>query len=287
MNEALKQADAQQDELTEGRALLSLGDVYRQQGRIVQAQTCYTDARTRMERLSESAGVAGMIGVAEAAIRLARLAVFRGRLDEAASQLAAAHNIVTKTQLASQVVPMLLLVEGQLLLTQGDFEQAEARFSNAHNQAEAQQQPLLAAEALLGQARARLSRSELEAASTTYAEAERQFRLVESIDGEGAAVLGTAQVLIGQAAWEAAIARCEAALTRFNQSDDLIGQADAALALGLAHRGNGELDEASTHFEQAFTLYQQQQQPLGLADTHMNAPASCWCRANSMRQWMN
>ena len=135
-------------------------------------------------------------------------------------------------------------------------------------QAEQQQQPLLAAEALLGLARTRLARSELEAASTTFAAAGRQFQLLESIDGDGAALLGAAQVLIGQEAWEEAISRCEAALVRFNQCDDLVGQADVMLTFGMAHRGNDQLDEASMHYEQALTLYQQQQQPLGIADVH-------------------
>jgi len=265
-NEARRLARSLRNEEAESKALLGIGDVYRQQGRTIQAETCYRDAQARMERLRESTEVEGILGVAVAAVRLARLAVFGGRLGEAASHLATANEAATTSSLATAGDPMLLLVEGQLLLTQGDFAQAEARFSDAHNQAEGQQQPLLAAEALLGLARTRLSRGELEAALKTYMEAGRQFRLVESTDGDGAAVLGTAQVLIGQAAWEEAIARCETALTRFNQSDDLIGQADAMLTLGLAHRGNGELDEASTDFEQALTLYEQQRQPLGLAD---------------------
>jgi tetratricopeptide (TPR) repeat protein len=137
----------------------------------------------------------------------------------------------------------------------------------AHNQAEEQQQPLLATEALLGLARTKLARGELDTASTIFVEARRQFQLLESIDGDGSAVLGVAQTLIGRERWEEAISRCEEALTRFNQSDDLIGQADTMLSLGLTHRGEGILEEAADDFELALKLYQQQQQPLGEADT--------------------
>jgi tetratricopeptide (TPR) repeat protein len=153
-------------------------------------------------------------------------------------------------------------------LTGGDFSQAETRFSNAHNSAESVQEPLYAAEALLGLARTYLSRSELEAASSTFLEAGRQFQLLESTDGDGAAMLGIAQTLIGQEQWDEAIEHCEGAILRFKQTDDQLGQADALLALGLAHEGNDELDEALNNYDSALTLYQQQQQPLGESDTH-------------------
>jgi tetratricopeptide (TPR) repeat protein len=192
--------------------------------------------------------------------------VFAGRLGEAASGLATANDAIASSSFGAHVVPFILFVEGQLLLTQGDYAQSATRFNDARGQAESQQEPLLASEALLGLARSRLARGELEAAATTFAETRRQFQLVESVNGDGAALLGTAQVLVGQEAWEEAISRCEAALTRFNQSDDLVGQADAMLALGIAHRGNGELDEASANLELALIFYQQQQQPLGSAD---------------------
>ena len=204
--------------------------------------------------------------VAEAQVRRARLALFTGRLDESASYLASAHTIADENTLATQVKLMALLVDGQLLLTMGDFSQAETHFSDAHNQAEAQQEPLLSAEALLGLARTRLSRRELDAASSSFLEAGRQFQLLESTGGDGAAMLGIAQTLIGQEQWDEAIEHCEGALVRFNQSGDLVGQADTILALGLAHRGKDELDEAASNFEQAVTLYQQQHQALGEAD---------------------
>jgi len=246
--------------------LLSIGDIYRQQGRIAQAETCYRDAQIRIEQLGASGAVEGVLGVAEAVARLARLAVFAGRLGEATSRLTVANDAIASSSFGAHVVPFILFVEGQLLLTQGDYAQSAAHFRDAHDQAGNQQEPLLASEALLGLARSRLARGELEAAATTFAETRRQFQLVESVNGDGAALLGTAQVLVGQEVWEEAISRCEAALTRFNQSDDLAGQADALLTLGMAHRGNGELDEASTNLEQALIFYQQQQQPLGISD---------------------
>src|SRR5207253_7860680 len=125
------------------------------------------------------------------------------------------------------------LVEGQLWLTLGDFAQAEARFSEAHTQAEMQQEPLLAAESLLGLAQTRLSRGELEAAANTFLAAGRQFQALESTSGDGLAMLGVAQTLIGQKAWEQATADCEGALTRFQQSDDQVDRAEALLSLGL------------------------------------------------------
>jgi tetratricopeptide (TPR) repeat protein len=209
-----------------------------------------------------------IIGVAEAAVRRARLAVLTGRLDAGASQLATAKKVTTNSELTLKTLPFLLVVEGQWMLTVGDFSQAEARFSDARNQAEGIQEPLYGAEALLGLARTFLSRKELEAASATFLEAGRQFQLIESTDGDGAAMLGVAQTLIGQEQWDEAIEHCEGALVRFRQVDDQLGQADAQLALGLAHEGNDELNEALNHYDQALTMYQEQQQPLGESDTH-------------------
>ncbi len=167
----------------------------------------------------------------------------------------------------SQSLPLASLVQGEWWLTLGDFSQAEARFSEARDHAEAQQEPLLAAESLLGLAQTRLARGELEAAANTFLAAGRQFQLVESVSGDGQAMLGVAQTLIGQQAWEQAREHCEGALTRFRQSDDQPGQADAQLSLGLARRGSGQTQEAAGQFERALTLYRQQQQPSGEADT--------------------
>ena len=90
--------------------------------------------------------------------------------------------------------PAIFLAEGQLLLTRGDFSQAENRFSQAYSQAEVLQEPLLAAEALLGLAQTRLSRKELDAASASFLEAGRQFQLLESTDGDAEAMLGIAKL---------------------------------------------------------------------------------------------
>ncbi len=130
------------------------------------------------------------------------------------------------------------------------------------------QEPLLAAEALLGLGLTKLGRGELDEATSTFLAAGRQFQLLESTSGDGSAMLGLAQTLIGQQRWDEAAEQVEGALIRFRQSDDLVGQADAQLALGLAKRGSGENEDAATHFEQALTLYQQQHQPLGQADAH-------------------
>ena len=87
------------------------------------------------------------------------------RADHSALQrrwknLGTARHLLAGMTIPSQDVPLTSLVEGQLWLTLGDFAQAEARFSEAHTQAEMQQEPLLAAESLLGLAQTRLSRGE-------------------------------------------------------------------------------------------------------------------------------
>jgi tetratricopeptide (TPR) repeat protein len=165
------------------------------------------------------------------------------------------------------VNPLALIVWGQLLLTGGDFLQAEARFSQAYDQAEAQQEPLRAAEAILGLAQTRLAQEEFDAALTTFLEAGRQFQLVESTDGDGRAVLGVAQVNLGRELWDETLENGQAALTRFRQASDSIGQADALLTLGMGYAGKDEPEEALSHFEQALKLYHQLRQPLGVADT--------------------
>ncbi|MBV9709050.1 MAG: hypothetical protein JO125_16775, partial [Chloroflexi bacterium] len=158
------------------------------------------------------------------------------------------------------------LVRGQLALTQGDFAQAEARFSEAYGLAEEQQEPLLAAEAVLGLAQTRLAHEELAASLDTFLEAGRQFQLLESVDGDGLAVLGVAQVKLAQKVWDEALENCEAALIRFHQCSDFLALADTLLIRGLAHGGKQELDEAFNDFEQALQLYHQQRKPLGVVD---------------------
>src|SRR5207237_10712013 len=113
-------------------------------------------------------------------VRRARLAVFNGHLDEALTHLGTARHLLAGMTIPSQDVPLTSLVEGQLWLTLGDFAQAEARFSEAHTQAEMQQEPLLAAESLLGLAQTRLSRGELESDTNNFSAAERQFQGLES-----------------------------------------------------------------------------------------------------------
>src|SRR5260221_6187576 len=106
LDDARKLSRAMQDDVVESRAFLSIGDIYRQQGRTVQAETCYRDAQARAERLGASGEVEGGLGVAEAAVRLARLAGVGGRLGEAASLLNAADKAVTANSFGRRVTPM-------------------------------------------------------------------------------------------------------------------------------------------------------------------------------------
>jgi tetratricopeptide (TPR) repeat protein len=262
--EATKLAHLLSNELVESKALLGLGDIYSKKGQMLQARNYYYDAQKRLEE--QLPDPVYSIITAETLIRRARLAVFTGRLDEATSCLTSAHSIMAEHTFAPQVEPAILLAEGQLLLTRGDFSQAETDFSGAYSQAEALQEPLLAAEAQLGLAQTRLSRKELDAASASFLQAGRQFQLLEYTDGDGEAMLGIAQTLIGRGQWDEAIEHCEGASTRFNQSGNLIGEADTTFALGLAPRGKDNLQDAARNFEQAVTLYQQHHLPLGESD---------------------
>jgi tetratricopeptide (TPR) repeat protein len=262
--EGRRQSHTFHNDQAESRALLGLGDIYHQQGQIGQAKNAYTDARVRIETLGEFAGA---VGIAEAEVRLARLAIFTGDLKDADAHLTTTKEAMTRNPLAQQVSPLALIVQGQWLLTQGNFTQAEACFSEAYNQAEAQQEPLRAAEAILGLAQTRLAREEFDAALTTFLEAGRQFQSIESTDGDGGAVLGIAQVNLGREQWDETVENGQAALTRFRQTNDLIGEADTLLTLGMGFVGKDEQDEALSHFEQALKLYHQLRQPLGVADT--------------------
>ena len=120
-------------------------------GRTAQAKIAYRDAQELLTQAGEPAGEA------LAQTDLASLSVFAGQLGEAASYLNKARASAHNSPISQQVLPAILLVEGHLLLTQGDFTQAEARYSDAHNQAEGQQEPLIASQALLGMARTRLA----------------------------------------------------------------------------------------------------------------------------------
>jgi tetratricopeptide (TPR) repeat protein len=156
---------------------------------------------------------------------------------------------------------------GKLLLTLGDFTQAEQHFSNAYHLAETVQHPLVAAEAMYGQAEARLARTDLNAAQEIFLAVGRQFQSLESTSGDGSALLGLAQVNIGQEKWDDAQENCDTALNRFQQASDLLDQADALLVRGLVRRSKDEIDEALADFENALKLYHQQHRPLGVADT--------------------
>jgi len=241
-----------------------MGDILYQQGQLTQAKSAYEDAQTRVTSVGAFTSATVVV---EAEVRLARIAIFTGNLSEATSHLAKVAEVMKENTLAAQVAPMASVIRGQLFLTQGDLTQAEARFSEAHDQAEAQQEPLQSAEALLGLAQTRLAREELEAALNSFLAAGRQFQQVESVDGDGSAALGIAQVYLGQQQWDEALENCEAALVRFNQASDQLGQADTLLTRGLAQRGKVELDKALEDFEQALKLYHQQRGPLGVVDT--------------------
>jgi tetratricopeptide (TPR) repeat protein len=246
----------------EGRVQLHVGDVYRQQGKLSLAGIHYRDAEEMMARSGETRWVV------QSEAKQASLAVLNGRFGDAQALLIKAQDAAHTSLFAAQLSPVLSVTEAQLLLTIGDYTQAEARFNEACAQATAQQEPLLAADAVLGVAQVQLAHGELATALTTFLEAGRQYQQLESTSGDGDAVLGVAQVSIGQAQWDEALQRCDEALIRFNQSDDALGKADTLLAQGLAQRGKGEIEEAETCIAQALLLYQQQQQPLGEADAH-------------------
>ena len=271
--EAIQLAQSLSNEFIENKALVGLGILHSKRGELLRAGNYLYEAQTRVEtQLSDPvySAIAAEIHVGKA-----KLAMLTGQLNEAASSLANANSITSKHTLASTIEPSIFLAEGQLLLTRGDFTQAESHFSKAFSIAEVLQEPLLAAEALLGLAQTRLSRKELDSASASFLEAGRQFQLLESTNGDAEAMLGVAQTLIGRGQWNEAIEHCEGAAIRFHQSGNLIGEADTTFTLGLAYRGNGDLQEAARNFEQAVVLYQQYRLPLQEAD-------ACYERAGIM-----
>jgi tetratricopeptide (TPR) repeat protein len=171
------------------------------------------------------------------------------------------------------------LIQGKYALTSGDFAQASVLFEQTKTQAQHVQEPLVAAQALLGLGQKQLAEAELDAATETLLAAGRQFQLLESLVGDGSAVLGLAQVSIAKSAWDEASENSEAAITRFKQAGHTPGHADALLSRGLARRGKDELDEALNDFEEALHLYHQTRQPLGVVDTR-SARASIYFRRN-------
>jgi tetratricopeptide (TPR) repeat protein len=263
-NEGRSQARRFHNIHSELRALLGVGDVYRQQGQSSQARNAYNDA---IERSQELDAFAGARLLARVHVNQARLAINTGDLKEAERYLALAIEDQTHNPLAQQIIPSANVTRGQWFLTVGDVEQAESHYKQARQQADTYQQPLMAAEATLGLAQTDLAREEMTAANDTFLEAGRQFQLLESTGGDGSSVLGVAQVNIGQQLWDEAIANSDAALLRFKQVGDLPAQASALLTRGLAHRGKDELEEAMLDFEEALHLYHQAHNPLGVVDT--------------------
>src|SRR5581483_8724557 len=166
-----------------------------------QARTAYNDARERSEDIGSL--VAAHLQ-ARAEVSIARLLVDLGDLKEAESHLTAAREAISRNELAKQLLPRVALTWGEWYLIQGDFAQAATHFTTARQQARTYQEPLLAAEALLGLGQTQLASQELDAASATFLEAGRAFQLQESTDGDGSAVLGMARVNISQQHWDEA-----------------------------------------------------------------------------------
>jgi tetratricopeptide (TPR) repeat protein len=243
--------------------ILGTGDIARQRGLLFQARTLYTEA---LERTAGLVTPGSIIDQATLELRLADVATLTGELGEAEHSLHNAQQLIASQEPARSLLPQALLTSGLLLLTQGEFVEAKSRFGAARNQAEALQEPLLAARALLGLAKTCLACNELQEAHATFVEAGRQFQLLEYVAGDAQALLGVAETLISQQSWEEAAEDCQGALLRFQQVDDQGGRADAELAAGLTQRGHNACDEALKHFELALTLYRQQRQPLGEAD---------------------
>jgi tetratricopeptide (TPR) repeat protein len=262
--EASKLGQSLSNALVKSNALLGLGTIQGNKGQTVKARNSLNEAQKILE--NHPSDPAYSITALEIMVRKAQIALFTGQLDEAAKSLAMAYSMISEYAFTSHVEPAILLIDGQLLLTQGDFTGAESRFSEAYSQSEVLQETLLAARAILGIAQTRLSRKELDAASASFVEAGRQFQLLESVDGDGEACLGIAQTLIGKGEWNDALEHCDVAKTRFHQSGNQIGEADEIFTTGLAYRGNDSLQEAASNFEQAVQLYQAYHLPLQEAD---------------------
>jgi tetratricopeptide (TPR) repeat protein len=255
------QAHKMGDALAESHALSSLGDIHYQQGQLESADRAYREAITRGQEIA-----LGTNTLAHAQLQQARIFILTGEMQDAELYLQAAHETIQKISLATQAEPLYEIIKGKHLLAQGDFPLAEQHFTNAYHLAEAVHHPLLAAEAMYGQAETRLARTDLNAARETFLAVGRQFQLLESTNGDGLAILGLAQVNIGLEKWDDAEENCASALNRFQQTTDLLDQADALLVHGLVHRSKDETDEALADFEQALKLYYQQHRPLGIAD---------------------
>ena len=139
-----QQAHTLKNKVTECKALLSLGDVYQQLGQLNLAKHAYSDARTSAEELGE---VAGAMYRATAEINLARISILNGEMHEAESHLHTGTVAISKNPLARQLMPKAERVQGHLVLTEGNFTEAQQHFSHAYHQAEVYQDMQLAAEA--------------------------------------------------------------------------------------------------------------------------------------------
>src|ERR1700682_4123744 len=121
-NEARSQARRFNNIYSEARALLGVGDVYRQQGQSSQARNAYNDAIERAQQLDAFASARLL---ARVHVNLARLAISTGDLKEAEHYLVLALDDQAHNPLALQIIPSAEVTYGQWFLTIGDFAQAE------------------------------------------------------------------------------------------------------------------------------------------------------------------
>lgn len=180
--------------LDESRALLGLGDICLQQGQFEQAKQLFMEAKATAERASHPDTKAALQHSAEVELDLGSLALLSRDLGEAERHLATADEMITQHALDGAVVPRAALTWGRLFQAQGHVVQAETCFREAQKQAEAVQEPLLAAEALLGLASIQQVRHEPEEALETFQQARRRFQWIEHPGGEEAASSGIAQI---------------------------------------------------------------------------------------------
>jgi tetratricopeptide (TPR) repeat protein len=136
--------------IVESRALLGLGDSYRELRQLELAKQMYLEARVRAAHPGTQSTQGAIRYIAEAELRLTSLAMLAGNLDEAATHLDTVDEMIKQHALSGRVVPLAAIGWGHLLQARGDVTQAETCFREAHKQAEAVQDPLLAAEAMLG-----------------------------------------------------------------------------------------------------------------------------------------
>lgn len=151
--------------MDESRALLGLGESYRELGQLALAKQMYLEARACAEHSGTQGAQRAICQIAEAELRLASLATMTGDLDEAATHLDGADEIIKQHVLSGPVLPQAAIERGRVLQVRGDIAQAEAV-----------QDPFLAAEAVLRLAQIQLAGNELEEALETFEVARRRFR---------------------------------------------------------------------------------------------------------------